>query len=59
MHEMQTIVTNACGVCLLLCLSHGSTRRQHVLCAQGRSVQPLQNYFGLLFTDEHALDVTY
>jgi len=26
MHEMQTIVTDDRGVCLPVCLSHGSTR---------------------------------
>jgi len=36
MHEMQTIVTDVCSVCL----SRGSARH---------SVQPLPNHFGLLF----------
>jgi len=44
MHEMQTIVTDVRGVCLLVCpsisLSRGST-----VC--GAFVQPLPNYFGL------------
>jgi len=26
MHELQTIVTDDCGVCLSVCLSRGSTR---------------------------------
>jgi len=42
MHEMQTIVTDVCGVCPSVCLSRGST-----VC--GAFVQPLPNYFGLLF----------
>jgi len=42
MHEMQTIVTDDPGVYPSVCLSRGST-----LC--GEFVQPLPNYFGLLF----------
>jgi len=38
MHEMQTIVTDVCGVCLSVSLS--------VMWAH--LVQPLPNYFGLL-----------
>jgi len=32
MHEMQTIVTDVCGVCLSVCLSRGSNRRRRVQC---------------------------
>jgi len=32
MHEMQTIVTDVCGVCLSVCLSRGLNRRRRVRC---------------------------
>jgi len=37
MHEMQTIVTDVCGVCQSVGMS-----------CVGQSVQPLPKYFGLL-----------
>jgi len=39
---MQAIVIDVCGVCTSVCLSHGST-----VCSA--FMQPLPNYFGLLF----------
>jgi len=49
MHEMQSILTDDCGVCQSVCLSvswqHGGASS---VCG-GYSVQPLPNYFGLLF----------
>jgi len=42
MHEMQTIVTDVCGVCLSVCLSSGSA-----VC--GAFMQTLPNYIALLF----------
>jgi len=50
-HETHgTDVRDVClSVCPSICLSRGSTRRR-VQCVRGHSVQPLPNYFGLLFT---------
>jgi len=44
MHEMQTIVTNVCGVCLSV------TRLNSASLFGGHLVQPLPNHFGFLFT---------
>jgi len=63
MHEMQTIVTDVCGVCLSvtnalndpgsasLCgvIGGGACSVRRVPCARGYSVQPSPNAFGLLF----------
>jgi len=55
MHEMQTIVTDVCGVShslsvsLFIHPSVGLSLVQHVQCVGGHLVQPLLNYFGLLF----------
>jgi len=43
MHEMQTIVTDECGVCPSVC--HVA---QLVFTVRGHSVQPLPNHFGLV-----------
>jgi len=42
MHDMQINITDVRGVCPSVCLSYGST-----VC--DAFVQPLPNYFGLLF----------
>jgi len=67
MHETQTIVTDVRGVCQSvrpsvrpsICLSCGSTQRRRVLCAWGNSVQPLSNYFGLLFSCRVSLRILF
>jgi len=50
LHEMQTIVTDVRGVCQSVRqpVSHGGSTSSASLCG-GHSVQPLPNYFGLLF----------
>jgi len=51
MHEMQTVVTDVRGVCQSVSLSVtrlNSAARAVV--TQDHSMQPLPNYFGLLFT---------
>jgi len=56
-HEMQTIVTDVCGVCPSVCLSqiHRMTPYSEAdlklgFTVRGHSVQPLPNHFGHLFT---------
>jgi len=53
MHEMQTIVTDVCGVCPSVCISRGSAWLRSAC----HLVQPLSNHFGLLFFSITALDV--
>jgi len=42
MHEMETIVTDVCGVCLSVCSSVSLS------VVWGHLLQPLPNHFGLL-----------
>jgi len=51
MHEMQTIVTDVCGVCLSCAAQLGFTVLGHL-------VQPLPNDFGLLFVHSLAYVIT-
>jgi len=47
MHELQTVVTDVCCVCLSVGLSVSVSTCQSVSHG-GHSVQPLPNHFGLL-----------
>jgi len=50
MHEMKTIVTDVCSVCLSVCLSTISAS----LCGS-QSVQPLPNYFVIYQKQESSI----
>jgi len=62
MHEMQTILTDVCGVSLSDCLSRGLNRLRRMqcklraMCMGGHSVQPSSNYLDhLLFRYFHSI----